>query len=127
MNDLNISELIGKIILRIDGAEPGSDQILITCSDGCVYRMYHDQDCCESVSVDEVVGDLSDIIGNPILQSEEKTNTEDTFGKIEYPYSFTWTFYTIGTTKGRVDIKWLGESNGYYSESVYFARIGRSA
>jgi hypothetical protein len=118
-----ITELIGKTVVSVEYLKKNSDQLIFRCSDGAVFRMYHYQDCCESVRIEDVVGDVHDIIGSPILSAEEKTNSEDTFGKIEYPESFTWTFYTIATAKGYLDIRWLGESNGYYSESVEFKQI----
>lgn len=87
---------------------------------------YHSQDCCEDVSIDDVCGDLEDLIGVEIIQAEERTSGESDGEKPkadpEFPEyideSFTWSFYTFRTIKGTVDVKWYGSSNGYYSESV---------
>lgn len=79
------------------------------------YVLYHDQDCCESVVVEEIVGDLSDLEKWPILVAREETNAD---GPELNEESYTWTFYNFATFKGYVTIRFLGTSNGYYSESV---------
>lgn len=112
------SELLGKTLLKI---VKHSDRINFICSDGTAYAQFHIQDCCESVTVDDVIGDLEDLIGSPILKAEEVTSTENPEGVSKgYQDSFTWTFYHLATMKGHVTIRWYGESNGYYSESVNF-------
>jgi hypothetical protein len=87
--------------------------------------MYHYQDCCESVYVESVVGDLSDLIGSPILQAEEVVQMSGDDASLEGrgDESFTWTFYKLATIKGSVTIRWYGGSNGYYSESVTFKQL----
>ena len=116
--------LKGKTIQSITGAKAGSEEILIETSDGRDYKMYHYQDCCESVSVEDIVGDIKDIIGSEILLAEEVTSNQNPDGvKKEYQDSFTWTFYKLSTIKGSVTIRWYGESNGFYSESVYFEEL----
>ncbi len=119
--DAKVSDLLGKTLSYICVNRGGdTDNIIFETTEGVRYRMYHDQDCCESVDIEDINGDLDDLIGSPILQAEESTNTTDTLGRIEYPDSFTWTFYKFATIKGYVTIRWLGESNGYYSEEVDF-------
>jgi hypothetical protein len=81
------------------------------------YVLYHQEDCCESVIVEEIIGDIEDLIGWPLLVSREDTNADDP-GTCQGE-SYTWTFYNFATFKGYVTIRFLGESNGYYSEDVY--------
>lgn len=76
-------------------------------------RLYHDQDCCENVYVEDITGDPNDLIGGVISVFDERIDGHE----VEYG-SETWTFYEIRTTKGDITIRWLGSSNGYYSESV---------
>jgi hypothetical protein len=83
------------------------------------YVFSHHQDCCESVYIESVVGDINDLVNTPILIAEESSGDTPADHVFEYePESYTWTFYKFATFKGYVDIRWLGTSNGYYSESV---------
>jgi len=70
---------------------------------------------------------LDDLIGSPITLAEEVIHEQDVHPngvKIpEYQDSFTWTFYKLSTIKGYVTIRWYGNSNGYYSESVSWEKI----
>lgn len=112
------AEIVGMTISRID---VGDDEIRFVVDDGREYVMYHQQDCCEGVSVDDVVGDVADLIGSPVLRAEERSQSGGNADGTE-----TWTFYEIATIKGSVTIKWYGSSSGYYSESVDF-RIDKEA
>jgi len=118
--ETSIEDLIGKIIYKIDNR---GDEMIFYCNDETVYKMYHSQDCCESVSIEDIAGDLDDLMGSPILKASEDVSRENPEGvSYEYQDSFTWTFYNIATIKGHVTIRWYGESNGYYSESVDFIK-----
>jgi hypothetical protein len=124
MNNKKVAfnELIGKTIVDIQGLEKDSLEAIFTCSDGKNYKMEHQQDCCESVWIEDVAGNVSDLIGYPITMAEEETNLENP-PLTEYDESYTWTYYKLATIKGYVTIRWYGESNGYYSESVDFEEI----
>ena len=122
-NQVEFSELLGKVFKSIKASD---DQIDFITEDDVTYQMYHSQDCCESVYIESIVGDLQDLVGNEILLAEEVTSHEnpewyDATNK--YQDSFTWTFYKLATRKGYVDIRWYGESNGYYSESVDLYKV----
>ena len=119
---MNVRELVGKTLKEIRMV--GNDQIVCTTVGGQQYKLYHSQDCCESVMIEDVVGDLADLVGEPTLIAEEATSDKNPGGVTKgYQDSFTWTFYKFATRKGSVTIRWYGESNGYYSESVDFEQI----
>ena len=119
---MEITELLGKTLTAIEKSQ-ANDELIFTVDDGTQYKMFHRQDCCEGVSIEDVNGDLQDLVGSPITQAEESSNSEENKPS-EYSESWTWTFYKLATIKGYVTIRWLGESNGYYSESVDFVKVG---
>ena len=115
----NIDCLIGETINKIDvnrfsAKDKDNDSIIFHTNSGYSLEMYHNQDCCESVTIDDIIGDLDDLLNSPILIAEMNTNKSEANGDSE-----TWTFYKLATIKGYVDIKWYGTSNGFYSEEVY--------
>ena len=118
----DVNQLTGKTITSITGMEEGSDSVVFVCADNSEYMLFHEQDCCESVALNDIEGDLSDLIGSPVMLAEESYSQEQPMPPGDYVESFTWTFYRLATAKGFVVLRWLGESNGYYSEQVSFAK-----
>ena len=121
----SVSELKGKTLSSVVADD---NEIYFTTTSGEVYKMYHSQDCCESVYIESIVGDLDDLVGSEILLAEDSENLFDVIKSFdkeeeENDESFTWTFYKFATRKGYVDVRWFGSSNGYYSESVSFAEV----
>ena len=125
--EVQFSLLAGKTLAAVDQTR---DELTFTADNGEIYKLFHDQDCCEDVYLDDVCGDLQDIVGAPILTAEqvdgETVGFSDPYaaevkGDEILPESYTWTFYKLSTIKGSVTLRWLGTSNGYYSEGVDFA------
>lgn len=46
-------------------------------TDNRKFKLYHEQDWCENVLIDDICGDLDDLVGNPILLAEEVTSNDD--------------------------------------------------
>ena len=113
-----VKDLIGLTFYFVKAQEEDEEVYFVGAGDTPTYRFFHEQSCCEQVRVAEVIGDVQDLVGVPILDAREDTQAGDN----EYG-SATWTFYNFRTIKGSVTIRWLGESNGYYGEQVDFERM----
>lgn len=113
-----IEDMVGKVFTSVRG-EAGDDTLVFE-NNTERFVFFHDQDCCESVDINDIVGDLQDLVGEPLLIAEEVSNEDGP--EPEYADSYTWTFYKFATRKGYVDVRWLGQSNGYYSEGVSLGR-----
>lgn len=114
MTTTTYTDMIGMTFAKVEGTK-GTDILKFTTADGCEFIFYHQQDCCEDVRIEDIVGDLDDLCGTPIVGATETVQEcpwQDAIG--------TWTFYRFSTVKGTVTVRWLGESNGFYSESVDF-------
>ena len=107
--------IIGKTIKSVEGLEEYSGRVTITLDDDSTLSMFHYQDCCESVSlVDWGDTNSDELVGGIVVLFEKCTKDGDP----TYYGSQQYTFYKLNTTKGDITMRWVGESNGYYSVSV---------
>ena len=87
-----ITQLNGKTLSRVE--KNGDERLWFYTTDNKAVKLYHSQDCCESVYIEDITGDLNDLVGNPILRAEVRT--ED--GQSDYG-DLTYTYYELATIK----------------------------
>jgi len=113
-----IESMVGKIFTRVSGGVGSGEMVFENATERFVF--FHAQDCCESVDINDITGDLEDLVGEPLWIAVEVSGATEP--DVEHYESYTYTFYKFATRKGYVDVRWLGESNGYYSEGVSLGR-----
>ena len=108
--------LIGQTLVSVkrDQDLGVGDNIEFTTESGRRYVLCHFQDCCEQVDLEDIAGDLQDLVGSPILMAESSSNDDD---------HTEWTFYKFATVKGYVTIRWCGDMVSYYSIEVSFSEL----
>ena len=129
-----MENLIGKVIVFI---KEESDGLTFITNDNTKYVLCGDDgypnDC--EVWLESVVGDLQDLVGSPLLVAQEVSGqtVADSDKQLDMSleknrkhaeYSQNWTFYKFATIKGYVDLRFCGESNGYYSEKAFLYNLG---
>lgn len=118
IRNFDISQMVGRVAKKINVLvdSNGSSELEFIFEDGMKVLFHHEFQCCESVFIESIVGRLCDLIGEPLVVAEEVSNeiTEHP----DWDLESRWTFYKFDTIRGGVTIRWVGESNGYYSTEV---------
>jgi hypothetical protein len=117
-----LRSMVGRTFVRVEGSV-GDQEMLFVADNGEKFLFTHFQDCCERVDINDIVGDLQDLVGEPLLIAEQVDGEIPADWEDQYYESYTFTFYKFATRKGYVDVRWLGESNGYYGEGVDLCHI----
>ena len=108
---ISIDQIKGMTITAVIYKE--SNESLLIHLNTHVLEMIHHQDCCETVYLTDVVGSFEDLIGYPLLEvSESIVNAKSS------DVSATASYYNFRTVKASVQLRLLGESNGFYSETI---------
>lgn len=114
-------ELKGEVVSGVFSGGIGlEDAVLITFESGLVVGMWHKQDCCEYVYLEDVTGNPQDLVGGEVVvcevRYEDASDDEDSSGWSSGDSD--WSFLEIRTTKGDCTFRWYGSSNGYYSTTA---------
>lgn len=110
MKVIEFTDIKGKIIEKIIGADQYSEEVIFKFTDISFFVMKHECECCERVAVEDISGNIEDLIGEPLFMAEAVKQVTNNWT------SATWSFIKFATRKGCVTFRWCGESNGYYSE-----------
>lgn len=101
----------GKIITDVKGCYQGSDEVTIIFEDGGYIELSSSEDSSNDVRVW-----LEDFSSTAFRDGIEGAKFDNIIEKNGNSDSLTYTFYTITTSKGYLDLRWAGNSNGCYSE-----------
>lgn len=121
-----IKQLEGQTFICVDGCERYSYAVFFHSVDGGVFCMHSGEDdgCEEAVWLEEVHGDVEDLVGVPILKAYADTVHWNMFlNQNTRQSSLRATFYRLSTIKGTVTFRWLGTSNGFYAEEVTVEKV----
>jgi len=113
--------LIGEVLTSID-IDEREQKILLTTASGRLVMIHHYQECCESVEICGTDGAWRTLVGKPI---ESVSVDEVDCDHEDDADSRTRTNIAFRVDGATVISRWVGDSNGYYSESVDIKEVGR--
>jgi len=119
-----MKDIIGSKILKIEGLKLESKEVTIFTNKG-ILKFLHYSECCEQVVLNDFEGSAKQLVDSTITSVDEvqgsvyKDLELDFYSSYNYSdFDHEWTFYKVETSKGGLWMRWLGESNGYYSMDV---------
>lgn len=108
---------------RILSIESDTEEVRIVLADGRNVRLYHCQDCCESVEIAQIDGDLQRLVGHE-LQAAYMTYEEKDPAGMDWcdrlDVCLAHNFLHLRSHAGDVCVRWDGWQSGYYSDSITF-------
>ena len=118
-NRVRFDVLVGEVLDAVD-IDREENQILLTARSGRKFLVYHEQDCCEKVQIVGQDGGFDKLIGKPIVEARDFAvdTSEEAIDS-----SQTTTALVFRVDDQTVVSRWIGDSNGYYSESVDIAEL----
>jgi len=134
--DCEFEELLGKTLVLAERRHGGLwsvEEIVFKTADGEKFKLFNLSNCWEPTWLEDICGDLEDLVGKPILLAEKVSNVpgekslatrpdQDPSPVGHNPATCTWTFYKLATNAGAVTIRWYGEFSGAYGMEVCFGR-----
>jgi hypothetical protein len=116
---VEFSALVGEVLDAVD-IDREENQILLTTRSGRKFLVYHEQDCCETVAISGQDGSFDNLIGKPLIEARDfgVDTSEEAIDD-----SQTTTTLVFRVDDQTVISRWIGDSNGYYSESVDIAEL----
>jgi len=61
-----MARMLGQTFVEVTGSVGDGEMVFVT-EDGQRFIFAHWQNCCESVDINDIVGDLQDLVGEPLL------------------------------------------------------------
>lgn len=94
--DQILEDMVGRTFVSV--SNNAGETLVFLDAEGNGVEFYHGQDCCESVGINDIVGELSDLLHTPILRAEVRSWSDEMpegegLTLPEYHDSYTWTFY----------------------------------
>ena len=113
---IKLEDLAGETLTAVDIFD--GDEIILTTQSGRRVKIFHDQDCCESVGIEGPEGDWTPLLGKVLLECKQESESF-----VRAYGTGTKTTLTFRVDDATVVSRWIGESNGYYSEEVHIAEL----